>query len=734
MKTITGKIIALAIAVSGLIFSQSANAACNMPTTLSTTAITSTAATLNWSGGSSAIGFNLRYRVVGNSTWITTTSTVSPKALSGLSSSSSYEWQVQTRCSNTQTSNWTGSSTFATLIVCNTPTGLSTTSITSTGATLNWSTVTGASIYNVQYRIVGAPSWTSTSSTTNSKSLTSLTAFSNYEWQVQTNCGGSNTSAFSASATFSTPLPPCNVPAGLNTTGISATGATLNWSSVSGAVNYNVQYRIVGAPSWTPTTSSTTSTTIASLTASSNYEWQVQTNCGNSNLSAFSASSTFSTLAPPCNVPTGLYVANNSATSINLKWDPMTNAAGYNIQYRQTGAPSWTSLSSVTNVITLSSLTASTSYEWKVQTDCGNSNVSAFSSINTFTTQAAVVICYVPGGLNVQTSTITSTSAILNWTASQNSTGYNVEYRAIGAPSWISVATTAATLTLTSLTPVTNYEFQVQSNCGNSNLSAFSSSVPFSTSAATPSLCDVPNGLIALIAGITSTSANVSWTPSLSTVTSYDVQYRQVGAPSWTSISSTTASASISSLIPSTNYEWQVQSDCGINGVSGFSGQAVFTTAAPLVCNVVPTSLSSSSITARDVSLSWVGGLEASVVGGVAGYEVQYRQTGAPSWTSIFTTTPYVVIPSLLPAMTYEWQVRTDCGSSNYSSFSSTLTFTTLSHSAPNTATGPNPPIDVIPNLSDSSTWNVIFVSSGDLATDEQIVHDWMLLHGIIKQ
>lgn len=86
----------------------------------------------------------------------------------------------------------------------------------------------------------------------------------------------------------------CNVPSGLSTTGITTTTATLNWGAVSGAVSYNVQYRVVGAGSWTSTTSTTTSKSLSGLVSATNYEWQVQTVCS-AGSSAFSGSSTFTT-------------------------------------------------------------------------------------------------------------------------------------------------------------------------------------------------------------------------------------------------------------------------------------------------------------------------------------------------------------------------------------------------------------------------------------------------------
>uniref|UniRef100_UPI0006192941 choice-of-anchor Q domain-containing protein n=1 Tax=Hymenobacter terrenus TaxID=1629124 RepID=UPI0006192941 len=81
-------------------------------------------------------------------------------------------------------------------------------------------------------------------------------------------------------STTSTPPPAsCGVATSLSTSGVSSTGATLAWTAVSGASSYNVRYRISGTTTWTNTTSTTASKALTGLTASSTYEFQVQTVC-----------------------------------------------------------------------------------------------------------------------------------------------------------------------------------------------------------------------------------------------------------------------------------------------------------------------------------------------------------------------------------------------------------------------------------------------------------------------
>jgi hypothetical protein len=145
----------------------------------------------------------------------------------------------------------------------------------------------------------------------------------------------------------------CSVPAGLNATGVTTTGATLNWSSASGAVSYNVQYRAVGSGTWIATTSSTTSTSVSGLTASIQYEFQVQSVCSGSS-SAFSASTTFTTAAATC---TDAYEVNNTkakakaipvntditakiGTSTDKDWFSFTNTASeHNIRVTLSNLP-----------------------------------------------------------------------------------------------------------------------------------------------------------------------------------------------------------------------------------------------------------------------------------------------------------------------------------------------------------------------------------------------------------
>lgn len=86
---------------------------------------------------------------------------------------------------------------------CGTPSGLTASAITSSSATIGWTAVSGATSYNVQYKLSSSSTWTTTTATTNSKALTGLTASTAYNYQVQAVCS-SGSSAYSSASTFTT--------------------------------------------------------------------------------------------------------------------------------------------------------------------------------------------------------------------------------------------------------------------------------------------------------------------------------------------------------------------------------------------------------------------------------------------------------------------------------------------------------------------------------------------------
>ncbi|WP_046746061.1 LamG-like jellyroll fold domain-containing protein [Kordia zhangzhouensis] len=90
------------------------------------------------------------------------------------------------------------------IVATTAPSNISASTIEATTATITWDELTAISSYEIQYREVGATSWTSVLSPDNTLNIVGLRSNTNYELQVSAICNGSN-SAFSTMFNFMTP-------------------------------------------------------------------------------------------------------------------------------------------------------------------------------------------------------------------------------------------------------------------------------------------------------------------------------------------------------------------------------------------------------------------------------------------------------------------------------------------------------------------------------------------------
>ncbi|NML40012.1 T9SS type A sorting domain-containing protein [Chitinophaga sp. G-6-1-13] len=180
---------------------------------------------------------------------------------------------------------------------CASPSGLAASAIDSTSATVGWTAVTGAVSYDVDYKATSSSTWTNaaTATTATSVGLTGLTSGTKYDYRIRTNCS-SGSSAYAAAQFTTTSTATCNAPAGLTSSGVTAASATVSWTAVSGASNYDVDYKLNTSSTWTNAATATTSTSVnlSGLTSASLYDWRVRTNCS-SGSSAYTAAQ-FTTL------------------------------------------------------------------------------------------------------------------------------------------------------------------------------------------------------------------------------------------------------------------------------------------------------------------------------------------------------------------------------------------------------------------------------------------------------
>jgi hypothetical protein len=146
----------------GSSFITEAAVSCNAPSALTAGTVGGTTAEVSWTAASGASYYSVQYRRVGTANWFTTT--VFSTSLSiqyNLVAGTTYEWQVRTVCPS-GTGAYIPGPNFTTTgaTVCYAPINLSTNSITDSSVVFKWSTVTGATSYEVRYRLKETISWT----------------------------------------------------------------------------------------------------------------------------------------------------------------------------------------------------------------------------------------------------------------------------------------------------------------------------------------------------------------------------------------------------------------------------------------------------------------------------------------------------------------------------------------------------------------------------------------------
>ncbi|MCC7244170.1 MAG: fibronectin type III domain-containing protein, partial [Saprospiraceae bacterium] len=353
------------------------------PSGLNASNVTANAASLSWTAVAGATNYTLQYKSASGSTWTTAGPfTAANYALSGLTASTAYQWQVKTDCSQFSTvANFTTTATGGGGSNCSAPTNLGASNVTSTSAVLAWAAVSGATSYTVDFKLSTATTWTvAGNSTTSAYNMSGLTAGTTYMVRVKANCSGYST-ASSFTTTSSGGGGTCSAPGGLFTNSVTNSGASLVWQLVSGATDYTVQLKTSTSNTWNVVaTTSGTTTNIGGLTAGTTYNWRVKASCSN-----YSASANFTTTGSnggSCAAPTNLVNVSVGGSQAVISWGASSGAINYTLQLKYANGSTWYTLGTVTSTqVLLSGLQTNTAYHWRVKANC-----SAYSTTKLLTT------------------------------------------------------------------------------------------------------------------------------------------------------------------------------------------------------------------------------------------------------------------------------------------------------------------------------------------------------------
>lgn len=351
---------------------------------------------------------------------------------------------------------------------------------------------------------------------------------------------------------------------------------TISWNAVSTAIRYELRYKESTTNIYTnfSGTAEPTGTTLTDLNGGTTYNIQVRAigqepgRWATTTATTQTAPTTGDDPQPPPETPepgtitlaqvTGLSLT-ASTSSIKASWTEIAGVQEYEVQ-RCAGdstacaTGSWVTASGASvregsNIVrTLSGFTPGTQHTIRVRAKAGT-QTGPYSATQTATIKLESVTGVV---VAVRAD---DTKLRVSWSTSIYATGYDVEYRlASSAPSgsWNSETSTTSPLELSGLSGNTEYQIRVRGTKGTitgdySDVKTKSTLRPI-TVTLTPSY----------------TSVAVSWT-AVEGATEYDIEYRKGTTGSWSSASSTSSPATISSLDPSTAYSLRMRVKVGTN-------------------------------------------------------------------------------------------------------------------------------------------------------------------------
>ncbi|MFY1048262.1 fibronectin type III domain-containing protein [Chryseobacterium sp. GP-SGM7] len=304
----------------------------------------------------------------------------------------------------------------------------------------------------------------------------------------------------------------------------------------------------------------------------------------------------FTYIIKPCSTtaPNNVTISGITNSSATVSWTPIPDNLNYIVQWREQGTTGWppantsTIINAPTATYTINNvLLPSKIYEVQVTSICGTTYGTP-SPVTVFST-----LCD-PTPPSVTVNQITSTSAMVNWSAVPNAT-FALQYRKVGDVQWLPVAApgytpvTGTSYLLQNLDPYTKYEVRVANICvGTTTVNPYSTPVVFTTER----ICSMPPpGLT--ITQLAPTTAVVVWDPFPGAT--YILSYRKVGIPSWTNVPVSINTYTITGLLELTKYEMKVVNVC--NGTPGtYTAPYYFTTPTVVYCQMSGASAVSESI------------------------------------------------------------------------------------------------------------------------------------------
>ena len=427
-----------------------------------------------------------------------------------------------------------------------------------------------------------------------------------------------------------------------------------------------------------------------SVSASTSYSYRLRATDAAGNLSTYSNIVGATTPTPdttPPSQPGTLSAAAVTQGEVDLSWGASTDdvgVTGYLVERCQgASCTSFAQIASPTGTTYKdTSVSASTSYSYRLRATDAAGNLSTYSNIVGATTPTPdTTPPSQPGTLSA--AAVTQGEVDLSWGASTDDvgvTGYLVERcQGTGCTNFTKIATPAGTSYKdTSVSPSTSYSYRVRATDAAGNLSTYSNTATALTPDTTP-----PSQPATLTAtAVSGGEIDLSWGASTDNVgvIGYQVErcqgasctsFAQIATPTATTYKDTTVAVG-------TSYSYRVRATDAAGNLSTYSNTTSATTQTPDTSPPTqPGTLTATPVSGGEIDLSWSASTDNV---GVTGYQVERCQgTNCTSFAQIASPTGTTYKDTSVSASTnYGYRVRATDAAGNLGPYSNTAPATTL--------------------------------------------------------
>jgi hypothetical protein len=157
-----------------------------------------------------------------------------------------------------------------------------------------------------------------------------------------------------------------------------------------------------------------------------------------------------------------------------IKWNMENDAIKYRVRVKNmsSGITNLYFVNAPDTTKSLTNLSANTTYQVKVRSQCSTNGsvLSSWSNTITFTTLGATTCIY---PTNISANPTSNSTATISWTSISGAAGYQLRYKQNSASTWIPIPipnSSTSSYNLTSLSPNTTYKYQLRTKCSISPL------------------------------------------------------------------------------------------------------------------------------------------------------------------------------------------------------------------------------------------------------------------------